>query len=144
MNHRIASGILGAADGVTSIAGVIAGGAASGTSHGKVAVIAIGGALAATVSMAGAELLSEDTTDWRSIEAMGAGTLLGSALPALPLLIAAGRAAWIAVVLISIVLGLLVGFVRARTCNRPIVKAVLQTLAVLGTGAVVGYGAGRL
>jgi VIT1/CCC1 family predicted Fe2+/Mn2+ transporter len=142
MNHRVASGILGAADGVTSIAGVIAGGAASGTAHSKIAVIAIGGALAATVSMGGAELLSEDATDWTAILAMGLGTLGGSALPAIPLLVLHGPLSWFVVAAVSLAIGVVVGFVRAHTTHRRYLRAVLQTLAVLLCGGIVGYAAG--
>ena len=143
MNHRVASGVLGSADGVTSIAGVIAGGAAAGVGHVALAVTAVGGALAATVSMAGAELLAEDRTDWGAIAAMGAGTLAGSALPAVPLFAAAGTGAWLGVLAVALVLGVLVGVVRARTTGRSLWKAVLQALGVLAAGGAVGYAAGR-
>ena len=143
MNARVSAGILGAADGVTSISGVIAGAAAAGVGHAAIAVTAIGGALAATVSMAGAELLSEDSTDWSAIGAMAAGTLLGSALPAVPLLALKGSAAWIAVLVVAVVIGLLVALVRAEITHRSIPKAAAQTLGILTLGGLVGYGAGR-
>lgn len=143
MNHRISAAVLGSADGVTSIAGVIAGGAAAHVSHGALAVTALGGALAATVSMGGAELLSEAHTDWGAIGSMGVGTVLGSALPAFPLLVAGGVVAWIAVAGVSVVLGMVVGLVRSRAAKRPLALAMGQTLAVLVLGGAVGYGAGR-
>lgn len=142
--RAVATSILGSADGVTSIAGVIAGGAGAGVGHTALAVTAIGGALAATVSMAGAELLSEAATDWGAISAMGVGTLFGSALPAVPLLAMGGTSAWIAVTVVALAIGVLVGLVRARTAHKGFVRAVGQTLLVLGAGALVGYGAGRL
>ena len=144
MNHRIASGLLGASDGTCSIAGVIAGGAAAGIGHNALAVTAIGGALAATVSMGGAEMLAEDATDWGAIGAMGTGTLLGSALPALPLLAMSGHAAWGAVLAVSLLIGLAVGWVRARTTHRTLPQSIAQTLAVLALGGAVGYAAGTL
>lgn len=143
MKRRVAAGILGVSDGATSIAGVIAGGAAAGVSHHALGVTAVGGALAAATSMAGAELLSQDSTDWRAIAAMGTGTLLGSALPALPLLVMSGRLAWLAVVCVSLALGCCVGFVRHRTTGRPVGRSLTQTLAVLAAGGFVGFGAGR-
>ncbi len=142
--RAVATSILGSADGVTSIAGVIAGGAGAGVGHTALAVTAIGGALAATVSMAGAELLSEAATDWGAIGAMGAGTLFGSALPAIPLLAMGGTGAWMGVMVVALAIGVLVGLVRARTARKGFVRAVGQTLLVLGAGALVGYGAGRL
>lgn len=139
-----ATSILGSADGVTSIAGVIAGGAGAGVGHTALAITAIGGALAATVSMAGAELLSEEATDWGAIVAMGFGTLFGSALPAIPLLAMAGTPAWLSVLGVALAIGILVGTVRARTTRRNLLRAVGQTLLVLGAGALVGFGAGKL
>lgn len=143
MKPQTSAGVLGSADGVTSIAGVIAGGAAAGVSHEALAITAVGGALAATVSMAGAEMLSQDATDWPSIMAMGAGTLLGSALPAVPLFVLTRLVAWVAVVAVALVIGLLVGFVRHKTTGRALVPAIALTLLVLSIGALVGYGAGR-
>ena len=144
MQRRISAGLLGAADGCTSIAGVIAGGAGAHVAHNALAVTALGGALAATVSMGGAEMLSEDKTDWGSIVAMGLGTLLGAAVPALPLLALAGSVAWIAVACTSVAIGCLVGIVRSRVTHRRPLLSIVQTLAVLGIGGLVGYGAGLL
>ena len=144
MNRRLAAGVLGAADGVTSISGVIAGGAASHVGHAALAVVALGGALAATVSMAGAELLSEDDTDWEAIGAMGVGTLGGSALPAVPLLALSGSEAWIAVLAVSVAIAAVVAQVRHRTTNRGLLRATAQTMAVLALGGAVGYAAGLI
>lgn len=143
MNSRISAAVLGSADGVTSIAGVIAGGAAAHVSHVALGVTALGGALAATVSMGGAEMLAQDATDWPAVAAMGVGTLAGSAVPALPLLVASGAVAWAVIVAVSLAFGVVVGAVRARTTGRAFAVAAAQTLAVLGAGGLVGYGAGR-
>ena len=143
MNGSVSAAVLGSADGVTSIAGVIAGGAAAHVSHVALGVTAVGGALAATVSMGGAEMLAQDTTDWPAVAAMGVGTLGGSALPALPLLVASGPVAWLAIVGLSIGFGVAVGAVRARTTHRSFWTAAAQTLGVLAAGGLVGFGAGR-
>lgn len=134
--------VLGSADGTTSIAGVIAGAAATGTGHAGIAKIALGGALAATVSMAGAEMLSESKTDWGAVCAMGLGTLLGSGLPALPLFALRGLSAWLAVLAVGVVLACAVGEVRARANHGRRRRTYAQTLAVLAVGGAVGYGAG--
>lgn len=140
LSHRVAAGVLGAADGVTSISGVIAGGAAAHISHKALAVTALGGALAATVSMGGAEMLSEDATDWPAIGAMAIGTLAGAGLPAIPLLFGGE---WWAVGLIAFALSLVVGEVRHRALGKSWWLCEVQTLAVLIVGGLVGYGAGR-
>lgn len=142
MKRSISAAILGAADGTCSISGVIAGGAAAHASDPKIAVIALGGAAAATVSMAGGEFLSEDHADALAIFAMGAGTLLGSALPALPLLLLSGFGVWPAVIAVSLLIGLAVAYVRAKSTGRPSKKAATQTFAVLIVAGLVGYLAG--
>lgn len=143
MNPRIKAGVLGAADGATSIAGVVAGGAGAGIGHQALAVTAIGGALAAAVSMAGAEWLSEDRTDWQAVKAMAAGTLLGAALPALPLLFVNGLLAVLLVVVVSLAVGVAVGETRYRAGKTTRLKAYSATVAVLCAGALVGWLAGR-
>jgi VIT1/CCC1 family predicted Fe2+/Mn2+ transporter len=142
--HATQPAILGAADGVTSIAGVVAGGAGAGVSHTALALTAIGGAAAATVSMGGAEWLSATRPRAADAVAMGVGTLAGGALPALPLVWLSGSEAWLAISIVALVLAVVVGLVRAhmRRTARPV--AIMQTIAVLGAGALVGYAAGRL
>lgn len=142
MKPAVKAGILGAADGVTSISGIITAGGASGTHHTALAVTAIGGALAATVSMAGAEMLSEDQTNWSSVGTMGAGTLIGAGLPAIPLLAVGGRVGWLAVALLSIVLAVGVGEVRHRMTTKARGPAIAGTVTVLALGAAVGLAVG--
>lgn len=144
MNARVSAAVLGASDGCTSISGVIAGGAGAHIAHSALGVTAIGGALAATASMAGAEMLSQDRTDWGSVGAMGAGTLLGSALPAIPLLALAGTGAWFVIVAVALVIGVVVAVVRWRTTPRSLPKSIVQTLAVLLVGGLVGYAVGSV
>lgn len=144
MNPRVSAAILGASDGAVSISGVIAGGASAHVSHHALGLAAIGGALAATVSMAGAELVSEDKTDWGSVLAMGSGTLLGSAFPAFPLLALSGNAAWIVVAFVALLIGVAVGVVRSRVTKHRLVTSLGVTLLILAIGAGVGFGAGLL
>jgi VIT1/CCC1 family predicted Fe2+/Mn2+ transporter len=143
MKHFVSAAILGTSDGATSIAGVIAGAAGAGVTHSAIAVSALGGAFAATVSMSGGELLSESATDWEAIGSMGGGTLIGSALPALPLLFIAGGSATMAVIAVDVLIGLLVGYVRARATDTRVIKAQFQSLAIITVGALVGLLAGR-
>ena len=143
MNARMKAAVLGAADGATSIAGVVAGGAGAGVGHQALAVTAIGGALAATVSMGGAEWLSEASTDWHAVETMALGTLIGAGLPGVPLLFCAGNLATLLVVVVSLLVGLAVGETRFRSGRGSRVKSYTCTLAVLVAGAAVGWLAGR-
>lgn len=132
--------MLGGADGVTSIAGVIAGGTAAHVAHNALAVTVLGGALASTESMAGAEWLAEGETEWPAVGMMAAGTLVGSALPAIPLFLGAG---WWAVALVALGLSIVVGEVRHRMTGRNWWVCQAQTLGILVLGGLLGYGAGR-
>ena len=140
----VKAGILGAADGVTSISGVIAGAGAGGGTHLRVAGTAIGGALAATISMAGAEMLSEGATDWAAIRYMGAGTALGAGLPAVPLLAVGGTLGWVLVAVVSAALAVIVGEAHYRMTRYGRIQAYALTAAILTAGAAAGWAAGRL
>lgn len=144
MKSSIKAAILGSADGVTSISGIIAAGAASGTPHAILGITALGGALASTVSMAGAEMISEDKTDWNAIFAMGIGTIAGAGSPAIPLLLLSGFLAILIVILVSITIALIVSEIRHRNCGISRKKAMLGTFAILALGALVGLGMGLL
>lgn len=136
--------ILGLADGTVTIIGVIAGGAAAGIPHAALAVTAIGGALAATVSMAGAEMLSETDTDWAAVAGIGAGTVIGGGIPAVPLILLGGTAGWLCVTAIALTVAAAVGETRYRSTRRGRLGAYVLTAAVLVLGAAVGWAAGRL
>ena len=138
MNERTKAFVLSLSDGLVSISGVIAGGSAH-VHHHALGATALGGAFAAAVSMAGAEFNSEEKTDWGAVGTMGAGTIIGGGLPAVPLLVLASWAVWPAVVLVSLCVALAVGEVRHRATGRRRAKAWLQTLAVLLLGAGVGF-----
>lgn len=143
MSTAVKAAVLGAADGVTSISGVVAGGAAAGIGHTALAVTAIGGAFAATVSMAGAEMLSEELTDWSAIVAMGVGTIVGAGAPVVPLLFVSGIFGWLAVVFVALLVACAVGEVRFRNTKRSRKSAYLLTGCVLLAGVIVGWLAGR-
>ena len=144
MNHRISSAILGSADGVSSVAGVIAGGTGATVGHPQLGATALGYALAGCISMAGGEWLSEGRTDWSAVAAMATGSFLGAALPALPLLLVSGTAAMVVVIIVSLLVAGIVGEVRARATDQSRLSAIGRSLLVLVGGGVVGYAAGRL
>ncbi len=147
MTPRFSAAILGASDGLTSLSGVIAGGAAAHIAHGILGRTVLAGALAATVSMAGGEMLAQTQTDWGSIIAMGLGTLVGAGAPALPLFL--GNVAMVGwplfVLLLMAALAVVaIGLVRARMTHRKPLKSILQTVAVLLIGSIVGFAMGRM
>ncbi len=142
MDTTTKAGVLGAADGVTSVAGIIAAGAAQHAGHSRLGLIAIGGALSATVSMAGAELLSEDSIDRGAIAAMAVGTLVGAGAPAVPLILVGGALGWVAVAIIALAVTFAVGEVRHRATAAGRARAYGVTVAILAAGALVGFAAG--
>ena len=147
MSRRIAAAILGGADGITSISGVVAGGAAAHIGHDALGRTVLAGALAAAESMAGGELLSETRTDWGAVGSMGIGTLVGSGLPALPLFLGGVTSAGIPLLLLLAIAGaavVIIGLVRARVTHRSKSKSILQTLGVLLLGAAIGFVAGKV
>lgn len=145
MNTKVLStAILGAADGVTTIGGVIIGGIAADISHANLGKAAIAGAVSSTVSMMGGQWLSEGVTDWIAVGAMGAGAFLGAALPALPLILISGAWVYIAIGLMALLVGIMVGELRHRCLCKTRRLAYAQTLLVIMTGIALGYLVGRL
>lgn len=134
--------ILGSSDGTVSISGVVAAAAAQHTANGAIAKLAIAGALASAVSMAGAEMNSEKQTNLLNMVSMGLGTLMGAALPALPLLVLNGLAGWVAVALVCLVLGLAVSEIRYRMTRFGRLRTYTRTLLIMAIGIAVGWGAG--
>lgn len=104
MNAALARPVIfGLSDGAMSILGVVF--YASG--HGSLVFpIAFAGGVSAAVSMAGGEWLSESRNGLGASAAMGAATLAGSLLPALPYAFLAGwRAPAVSVVMLLAVAG---------------------------------------
>lgn len=124
--------IFGLADGSMSITGVVL--YAAGHS-GIVFSVACAGGLSAAASMAGGELLSDRKSSWLPVTSMGAATLLGSVIPALPYLFLHGWAA--PAVAVVLLLGVAVVVARLRGhCAHPYRDTVAVLAAVLVLSAV--------
>jgi VIT1/CCC1 family predicted Fe2+/Mn2+ transporter len=115
--------VFGLADGAMSITGVVLYAAGQ---HAKVFPYALAGGVSASLSMAGGEWLSQSDTGLGGAAMMGAATLAGSLIPALPYLLLTGIAApAVAVVLLAAVAALIA---RMRAHRH---HAYLETGAVL-------------
>ncbi len=116
--------VFGLADGAMSITGVVL--YAAGHS-GIVFPVACAGGLSAAASMAGGELLSERKSTWLPVASMGAATLAGSVIPAVPYLLLHGWAAPAVAVVLLLGVAVVVGRLRGQA-RHP----YLETIAVLG------------
>lgn len=82
--------VFGGFDGLTGCVGVVAALAATGTAASAVLVAAVGLAVAATVSMAAGEYLSDPAASVRRAAVMGGATLVGSLVPVVPYALGVG------------------------------------------------------
>jgi VIT1/CCC1 family predicted Fe2+/Mn2+ transporter len=128
--------IMGLGDGAMSIIGVIA----YATGHsGLVLWLALSGGLSAAASMAGNEWLSRSGRGPRAALVMGAATLTGSVLPALPYAFLRGWHALAASMLMLGVVAFVVARLRAHRAHP-----YLETAAVLGVVLAVSIAAAVL
>lgn len=124
--------IFGLADGAMSILGVVF--YASGHS-GLVFPVALSGGLTAAVSMAAGQLLSDGgDPDPAAAAAMGAATLAGSVLPAVPYALWRSALAPVASIAVCVVIAAVVGRLREHRRHR-----YAETFGVLAV--VVGVAA---
>jgi predicted membrane protein (TIGR00267 family) len=89
-------------------------------------------AVAATVSMAGGEFLSDTGAAGarrRRAGIMGLATFIGSFLPVIPYLVLAGTPATVASVVVTVLMA--VGIAQARVPKQGVRAAYVQTFAIL-------------
>lgn len=127
--------ILGSFDGLTSVLGIILAAALGGAPGHLVLLVALGGAVAATVSMAGGEFLAANDLHLRdklhSGITMGAATFVGTLLPVLPYVLCGGLLALCLSLALSLVLALAIAETRHRLSPISRGQAYLETGAVL-------------
>jgi len=94
--------------------------------------VAFMGAVSASASMAAGEQMSEQSTSWPAVAAMGAATFTGSVLPAVPYLFTHGVTAVCCSAAVCVAVALGVGHLRTWRKRR-----YLETLAILAAVAGV-------
>jgi VIT1/CCC1 family predicted Fe2+/Mn2+ transporter len=128
---ELGEAIFGTFDGMTSLLGVIAGALVAGTEH--VLVVTAGGlAVAATVSMAGGQFLSDTGQAGarrRRAAIMGLATFIGSFLPACPYLFLGRTPATVLSLIVTTLMAM--GIAQARVAKQGVAAAYLQTFAIL-------------
>jgi VIT1/CCC1 family predicted Fe2+/Mn2+ transporter len=94
---------------------------------------ALSGAISSAMSMAGGEYMSDSDNGLVPSLIMGLATGLGGILPALPFAFARGAGALVLMGAICVLIGLVVGLMRARTCVKHTFRQeVFGTFALLG------------
>jgi VIT1/CCC1 family predicted Fe2+/Mn2+ transporter len=127
---ELGGAIFGTFDGMTSLLGVIAGALVAGSEH--LLVVTAGGlAVAATVSMAGGQFLSDtgQAGARRRAAIMGLATFIGSFVPVVPYLFLGRTPATVCSLVVITLLAL--GIAQARVAKQGVAKAYLQTFAIL-------------
>jgi VIT1/CCC1 family predicted Fe2+/Mn2+ transporter len=128
--------IFGSFDGLTSALGVITGLVIAGTHTGsRILAAALGLAVAATVGMGAGEYLSDESRSVRRALVMGAATLAGSMLPAVPFALGYGTAQLTASGMLTVAAALAIGHYRGYRLTLAIL-IVVAALTIALTVAV--------
>jgi len=136
--------IFGGFDGLTSVLGVIAAAYTSGNMH-LLVVASLCLAIAAAVSMAGGEFLSETTGKAGGMHRAGimaGATFIGAFLPAVPFLFLAKPLALGTGIVLVFCAAVVIAQMRVAT--HGIVRAYVQTFGVLFVAAGLSVGASLL
>lgn len=120
--------VFGAADGMVSLLGLLAGAMVARAAPSALLTMAGGAAIAAAVSMAGGDWLSGKSV--RQAIAMGLATLLGSLVPVLPVVLVPGLLGVLLAVLLVVLLGVGISEVRSRT-GKGRLSGYVSTFTVL-------------
>ena len=134
--------IFGLGDGCMSIVGVVL--YLLGDQH-IIFAAALAGSISAALSMAGNEYLSDSDNGLFPSMVMGAATAAGGLLPALPFLFTHGALALALMGVTCLVIGVVVGVMRAQSCEKHTFWAELGgTLAIFAVifGAVLAVSVG--
>jgi VIT1/CCC1 family predicted Fe2+/Mn2+ transporter len=125
--------IFGAADGVVTVLGLLAGLLVAGEPRTVIWRAALAAGTAAFVGMTSGQYLSSDGGNWRAALACGAATFGGTIVPAFPYLLSGG---WEALTPAMALVCALAGVVAWLRPERG-VRAVLETYGVLVVAAVL-------
>jgi VIT1/CCC1 family predicted Fe2+/Mn2+ transporter len=123
--------IFGAADGIITGLGILAGLAVAGEPRAVIWRAALAAGTAAFTGMTSGQYLSASDRKWRPALTCGAATFGGTVIPALPYLAAAGTAALIPALALVCAAAAVVSWLRPETGAR----AILETYGVLAIAA---------
>lgn len=133
MRDATSEAIFGAADGMVSLIGLVAGAMVAHASPAALLTVAGGAAAAAMVSMAGGDWLAGKSIRLSAV--MGGATLLGSLVPVLPVVFLPGLAGVLAALALTLLVG--VGIAEARAQATGPKTDVIATDAHLLVGTTI-------
>lgn len=134
MKHLINQGVFGFFDGATSTVGVLAALILSHVSGGTVLAVAGGLAVASGIGMAFGVFLSGASVVSSAV--LGAATLAGSLLPAVPVAVFPGVAGMVGALLVLVAFGVVIAELR----DEPRVRAYVLTFATLVVASATAAG----
>lgn len=127
--------VFGAADGLGIVMGVIAGMIVSQQPAHAVWAASLSGGIAELFSMANGQRISDSSSGWLPALAIGAASLAGCALPAVPYSFSSGSAALTAALLLCAAVAAVISWARPEKG----ILAVVETFGLLiVTGAACG------
>jgi len=158
--NQLRAGVLGANDGIVSVAAILLGVAGASTSRSVLVTAGVAGLVAGALSMASGEYVSvssqrdaeraaltpaeEQTNPWHAAVASLASFVVGGMIPLLVVLLPWG-AARIPAVVVAVALALVAtGAISAHIGNAAVPRAVLRNVLGGGIAMAVTYGVGSL
>lgn len=158
--NQLRAGVLGANDGIVSVAAILLGVAGASPSRSALVTAGVAGLVAGALSMASGEYVSvssqrdaeragqapedEQTNPWHAAVASLGAFVVGGLIPMLVVLLPWGGARVPAVV-VAVVLALVAtGAISARIGNAAVPRAVLRNVLGGGIAMAVTYGVGSL
>jgi len=159
--NQLRAGVLGANDGIVSVAAIVVGVAGASAGRASVLTAGVAGLVAGALSMAAGEYVSvssqrdaeraglstpddELTNPWHAAVASLASFLVGGVIPLLVALAAWGAGVVPAVFAAVVVALVVTGAVSARIGNAPVRRAVLRNVVGGSLAMAITYGVGAL
>ena len=159
--NRLRAGVLGANDGIVSVAAIVVGVAGASTSRTAIVTAGVAGLVAGALSMAAGEYVSvgsqrdaeraahvpaaEQTNPWHAAVASFASFVAGGVVPLLVALLPWAHSAVVLAVFVGVLLALLVtGLVSATVSGAGRRRSVVRNLVGGSVAMAVTYGVGTL
>jgi hypothetical protein len=133
--------IFGAADGMVSLIGLVAGAMVAHASPAALLTMAGGAATAAMVSMAGGDWLAGKSVRLSAV--MGGATLLGSLVPVLPIVLIPGLLGVLVAITLTVLMGVGIAEARAQATGPKTDVIATDAHLLVGTTIEVADGGSR-
>jgi VIT1/CCC1 family predicted Fe2+/Mn2+ transporter len=158
--NQLRAGVLGANDGIVSVAAILVGVAGASSSRPALLTAGVAGLVAGALSMASGEYVSvssqrdaeraagtpqdEQTNPWHAAVASLGAFVVGGIIPLVVVLLPWGAARVPAVVVAVVIALVATGAISARVGNAAVPRAVLRNVLGGGLAMAITYGVGSL